>query len=159
MSDEDVLSEKSAASENSEEDSDGLPVATVPMPTFSLGHMAPVVAAKKRVAPQKKRAKEELDQDEFDGRTGGNSSDVVDTSFSEAEVHDKIEEAQDTLLKQVIRALDCSPPCLLGLLPATTFQLQQKVGHQLKGATWLLYRLYVFLLRNQKSKGLWHMVY
>lgn len=139
-SDEEAVASEESASE-CRDDSDDEPLSAVanvpiPGPRFSLGGLVPVAPAAKKKGTAKKKAKKPETDNEFD--TGSGTPGVVDvtTEATSQEVEDAIERTRDVLLKQVVRALDSAPPCLLGLLPETTFKLNQKVGHQLKGATW-----------------------
>lgn len=89
-------------------------------PTFSLGALASTESAPKRKAASKKAAaKKAEEEDVFD------AGDDVE----ESAVHTAIKD--DMLLKQVARALESAPPCLLGLLPGVVFE--KKVGHQVRG--------------------------
>ena len=89
-------------------------------PTFSLGALATTESAPKKKAASKKAAAKKAEEEEvFD------AGDDVE----ESAVHTAIKD--DMLLKQVARALDSAPPCLLGLLPGVVFE--KKVGHQIRG--------------------------
>lgn len=118
--------EESAAMVSDESDSD-IPIAEMNIPegpaapTFSLGALATTESApKKKAASKKAAAKKAEEEDEvFDA---GDDAD-------ESAVHTAIKD--DMLLKQVARALDSAPPCLLGLLPDVVFE--KKVGHQIRG--------------------------
>ena len=74
---------------------------------------------RKRQLPKKAAKKAEEEEEVYD------AGDDVE----ESAVHTAIKD--DMLLKQVARALDSAPPCLLGLLPDVVFE--KKVGHQIRG--------------------------
>lgn len=154
--------EEESGSEDDEHDpeaesEDGLAsvqeVAPVVPLRFNLGSLAEAnlssAKTKKKAAPKKGGKK-------LGGGTGDTGSlggvpegdEVMETGGDETsslELYNEIEARKDTQLRQVIKALDCSPSsvpvCLAGMFPDKVLFEKFKAGHQLKGVPWFVLNL------------------
>lgn len=150
-----------SASEDDEDDpeaesEDGLgsvqDVAPVVPLRFNLGSLAEanLSSSKKKKAAPKKGGKKPVAGFGDTGTTGGvpEGDELMETGGDETsslELFNEIEARKDTQLRQVIKALDCSPSsvpvCLAGMFPDKVLFEKFKAGHQLKGVPWFVLNL------------------
>lgn len=168
LSDDD---EEGPAGELSEDDSlQDQEVAPPVIPLrFNLGSLAEsnlstTTAKKKKPAPKKGSKKpgtgdagapEPADGDDV-LETGGGGDET-----SSLELYNEIEARKDTQLRQVIKALDCTPSsvpvCLAGCFPDKVLFEKFKAGHQLKGVTWFV--LFIYRYRSEMNRLVWRRVF
>ena len=106
-------------------------------------------APRKKAAPKKGGKKPGAGLGDT-GTTGGvpEGDELMETGGDETsslELFNEIEARKDTQLRQVIKALDCSPSsvpvCLAGMFPDKVLFEKFKAGHQLKGVPWFVLNL------------------